>query len=191
VTGRDHARRGATGHGNQTGNLFIQDLASRIAARVQLTSDGSGAYQEAVEGAVGADMDYARLVKIYGDAPEAEKCHGPAECIGCQTRVAEGDPDPAHIGTSFVERLNPSIRMRNRRFTRLTNAFSKKFMGHAHALAIYFAFYNFRRIHKTLGVTPAMAAGLMGFEDIVALIDARAGKPKRSATYKKRAQISN
>jgi IS1 family transposase len=178
-----------------TASLFIQDLASRLATRVQLTSDGLRAYLEAVEGAFGADVDFAQLVKLYGEAPEAEKRYSPAECIGCRKTVIEGNPDPAHISTSYVERQNLTMRMHMRRFTRLTNAFSKKFMSHVHMVALYTVWYNWVRIHKSLRVTPAMAAGLtttlMSFEDIVALIDARAEKPDRPATYKKRAQISN
>jgi IS1 family transposase len=179
-----------------TASLFIQDLASRLATRVQITSDGLRAYLEAVGGAFGADVDFAQLVKLYGEAPEAEKRYSPAECIGCRKTVIEGNPDTAHISTGYVERQNLTMPMHMRRFTRLTNAFAKKFMSHVHMVALYTVWYNWVRIHKTLRVTPAMAAGLtdklMGFEDIVALIDAAAEKPKRPATYnKERLQISN
>lgn len=183
------------GRDGDSAKVFVDDLKSRLATRVQLTSDGHRAYLEAVEGAFGDDVDYAQLVKIYGNAPEAEKRYSPAECIGCKQQAVTGNPDPAHISTSYVERSNLTLRMHNRRFTRLTNAFSKKFMSHVHMVALYTVWYNWVRIHKTLRVTPAMASGLtdklMGFEDIVALMDAAAEKPNRPATYKKRAQISN
>jgi IS1 family transposase len=184
------------GRDGYSAKLFIDDLATRLANRVQLTSDGLRAYLDAVDGAFGADVDCAQLVKLYGEAPEAQKRYSPAECIGCRKTVVEGNPDPAHISTSYVERSNLSLRMHNRRFTRLTNAFSKKFESHVHALAIYFVFYNFVRIHKTLRVTPAMAASLtdrlMTMEDVVALIDAREAAPKKRGPYKKKqAQISN
>ena len=176
--------------------LFIDDLASRLANRVQLTSDGLRAYLDAVEGAFGADIDYAQLVKLYGESPEAEKRYSPAECIGCRRQAITGNPDPAHISTSFVERQNLTMRMHMRRFTRLTNAFSKKFENHVHMVALYTVWYNWVRIHKTLRVTPVMAAGLtdklMGFEDIVALMDAKEGPPKKRGPYKKQPpQISN
>jgi IS1 family transposase len=175
---------------------LMDDLAKRLANRVQLTTDGHRAYLDAVEGAFGADVDYAQLVKLYGENPEAEKRYSPAVCIGARKTRVEGDPDPAYVSTSHVERSNLSMRMHMRRFTRLTNAFSKKFISHVHMVALYTVFYNFIRIHRTLRVTPAMAAGLtdklMGFEDIVALIDAAAPAPKRPAVYKKKPlQISN
>jgi IS1 family transposase len=173
--------------------LFIDDLATRLANRVQLTSDGLRAYLEAVEGAFGADVDYAQLVKLYGNAPEAEKRYSPAECIGCRKTRIEGNPDPAHISTSYIERQNLTMRMHMRRFTRLTNAFSKKFMSHVHMVALYTVWYNWVRIHKTLRVTPAMAARLSDtvrdMEWIVGLIDAQADKPNRPTTYKKRAPL--
>jgi IS1 family transposase len=139
---------------------FINDVASRLATRVQLTTDGLRPYLEAVENAFGADIDYAQLVKLYGQAPEAEKRYSPAECIGCERKRVEGNPDPSHISTSFVERQNLTMRMSMRRFTRLTNAFSKKIENLEAAVALHFMWYNFGRIHQTLRVTPAMEAGV-------------------------------
>jgi IS1 family transposase len=155
---------------------FINDVASRLDnTRVQLTTDGLRAYLDAVEGAFGADVDYAQLVKLYGQAPEAEKRYSPAECIGCERKRIEGNPDPRHISTSFVERQNLTMRMSMRRFTRLTNAFSKKIENLEAAVALHFMWYNFGRIHQTLRVTPAMEAGLTdhvwSVEEIVGLLD--------------------
>jgi IS1 family transposase len=140
--------------------IFMDDLASRLANRVQLTSDGHRAYLEAVEGAFGADVDYAQLVKLYGESPDAEKRYSPAVCIGAHKNPIEGNPDPKYISTSFAERQNLNVRMHTRRFTRLTNAFSKKVENHAHSVALFAMYYNFVRIHKTLRTTPAMAAGV-------------------------------
>ncbi|MGD0793396.1 MAG: IS1 family transposase [Terriglobales bacterium] len=139
---------------------FIEDLASRIINRIQLTTDGYRLYAEAVEDAFGCEIDYAMLVKIYGASNEGQSRYSPATCIGCRTGVLAGDPDPKHISTSFVERQNLSMRMGMRRFTRLTNGFSKKLENHGHMVALYFMHYNFCRLHKTLRVTPAMEAGL-------------------------------
>ncbi len=155
---------------------FIDDLAPRLASRVQLTSDGHRPYLEAIEGAFGADIDYAMLVKVYGSSPESAKGrYSPAECTGIKKMPIEGRPDPKHISTSYVERSNLSIRMGNRRMTRLTNAFSKKAENHAHMMAIYFMHYNFVRIHQTLKMTPAMAAGvtpkLWEMTDMVKVLD--------------------
>ncbi len=165
------------GRDSEAAMTFMDDLAPRMASRVQLTSDGHKAYLEAVEGAFGADVDYAQLVKIYGSAPESAKGrYSPAECTGAKKVKVEGNPDPKHISTSFVERSNLSIRMGNRRMTRLTNAFSKKAKNHAHMMAIYFMHYNFVRIHQTLKITPAMAAGvttkLWEMADLVAVLEA-------------------
>jgi IS1 family transposase len=173
-------------------NAFIDDVASRLANRVQLTTDGHKPYLEAVEGAFGADVDYAQLIKLFGTAPEAAKGrYSPAKVNGIRKTEVEGNPDPKHISTSYVERMNLNIRMGNRRFTRLTNAFSKKVDNHLHMLSLYFLHYNFCRVHKSLRMSPAMASGvsdtLRDMEWIVSLIDARSPKPNRPATYKKRA----
>ena len=156
---------------------FIDDRAPRLASRVQLTSDGHKAYLEAVEGAFGGNVDYAQLVKLYGSegGVSSDKRYSPAECTGIRKRRVEGKPDPAHVSTSYVERSNLSMRMGNRRMTRLTNAFSKKAENHAHMMAIYFMHYNFVRIHQTLRVTPAMAAGaaprLWEMSDLVKVLE--------------------
>jgi IS1 family transposase len=170
---------------------LMDDLRSRLATRVQLTTDGHRAYLNAVEEAFGDDIDYAQLVKLYGDAPEAFKGrYSPAECIGAKKERITGNPDKTHVSTSYVERNNLSIRMHMRRFTRLTNAHSKKFENHAWGVALHVMFYNFVRIHSTVRMSPAMAVGvadrLWDMSDIVALIDAREAAPKRPATYRKR-----
>lgn len=155
---------------------FMQDVAVRLKNRVQLTTDGHRAYLIAIENAFGSDVDFSQLVKLYGSNTEdSEIRYSPAKCTGTKKLVINGNPDPDHISTSYVERQNLTMRMSMRRFTRLTNGFSKKLQNHYHALSLYFMFYNFVRIHKTLKVTPAMAAGLTerlwSMEDIVALID--------------------
>src|SRR6202011_3661879 len=165
--------------------IFMDDLRSRLANRVQLTSDGHKAYLEAVEGAFGADVDYAQLVKLYGAASESAKGrYSPAECIGAHKQPIEGDPDPKHISTSYAERSNLSVRMHTRRFTRLTNAFSKKVANHAHSVALFAMHYNFVRIHKPLRTTPAMAAGitkrLWEIGDIVHVLEAWEASPERT-----------
>ena len=170
---------------------FMDDLRARLANRVQLTTDGHKAYLEAVEGAFGADVDYAQLVKLYGEPLEIgpERKYSPSICTGARKRPVEGDPDPRHVSTSHVERHNLTMRMSMRRFTRLTNAFSKKVENHCHALALYFVWYNFCRQHKAHKLSPAMAAGvtdtLRDMEWIVGLIDARAPKPGPRGPYKK------
>ncbi|MEZ5725408.1 MAG: IS1 family transposase [Paracoccaceae bacterium] len=177
---------------------FMDDLCARLSNRVQLTTDGHKAYLEAVEGAFGGDIDYAMLVKLYGDlgGKTAERKYSPAECTGIKKRAIEGRPDMAHVSTSYVERQNLTMRMGMRRFTRLTNGFSKKLENHLHMLSLYFVHYNFVRVHKSLRMTPAMAAGvsdtLYDMEWIVGLIDARAPEPKKRGPYKKRQpEISN
>ena len=139
---------------------FMEDCASRIRNRVQITTDGHKAYLEAVENAFGADIDYAQLQKIYGAPTENETRYSPAKCIGSDMKVVSGNPNPKHISTSYVERQNLTMRMHMRRFTRLTNGFSKKIENHIAAVAMYFMYYNFCRIHSTLRVTPAMESGL-------------------------------
>ena len=151
------------GRDSEYASSFMEDLRSRLANRVQLTTDGHKAYLEAVEGAFGCDVDYAQLVKLYGE-PTGQKGHerkySPPECNGTRKRRVEGNPDPASVSTSYAERQNLTMRMQMRRFTRLTNAFSKKFENHMHMVALYTVWYNFIRIHKSLRVTPAMEARL-------------------------------
>ncbi len=158
-----------------TAQDFIADLAGRMAERIQLTSDGFTKYKDAVENSFGADVDYAMLVKIYGDSVEGQKRYSPAHCTGAQKRRITGNPEQSHVSTSYVERQNLTMRMSMRRFTRLTNAFSKKLDNHAHAIALHFMHYNFVRIHKSLKVTPAMAANvtqnLWSLEDVVKMSD--------------------
>jgi len=154
---------------------FMKDLAGRLANRVQLTTDGHKAYFEAVESAFGSDIDYAMLIKIYGATRGAEARYSPPECLGCQKKPVTGEPDVDHVSTSYVERQNLTMRMHIRRFTRLTNAFSKKLDNHVAAISLHFMYYNFVRIHQTLRITPAMAAGvtdrLWSISDIVDLLD--------------------
>ena len=172
---------------------FMDDLRSRLANRVQLTSDGHKAYLEAVEEAFGANIDYAMLVKLYGESPEAEKRYSPAVCIGARKTRIEGSPDPEHISTSYAERQNLTMRMHNRRFTRLTNAFSKKVENHAHSVALFTTYYNFVRVHKTLRMSPAVAAGvadrLWEVADIVRLVEAAETKLGKRGPYKKRSRV--
>ncbi len=155
--------------------LFINNLASRLASRVQLTSDGLKAYVEAVEGAFGSEIDYAQLIKLYGNEFGGEVRYSPPECIGARKNRVSGNPNKKLISTSHIERQNLTVRMGNRRFTRLTNAFSKKLENHKHHAAIHFAHYNFCRIHTALRVTPAMEAGLTNhvwsLEELVNLMD--------------------
>jgi IS1 family transposase len=152
---------------------FMRDVAGRIRGKVQLSTDGHKAYLNAVEDAFGGDIDYAQLHKVYGASSETFARYSPGKCIGCDMKTVSGVPDPKHVSTSFVERQNLTMRMGMRRFTRLTNAFSKKVENHAAAVALHFIHYNFARIHKTLRITPAMAAGLSdhvwSYEEIAAL----------------------
>lgn len=151
----------------------MQDVASRLKNRVQLTTDGHGPYLEAVEGAFGADVDFAQLVKTYGQAPDAEKRYSPPVCVGARKETFTGKPDKRHISTSYVERQNLTMRMHMRRFTRLTNGFSKKLRNHKAAVALYVAHYNLCRVHETLRITPAMALGVTDhIWDIGELVDA-------------------
>ena len=171
---------------------FMDDLRARLANRVQLTTDGHKAYLEAVEGAFGGDVDYAQLIKIYGDlgGKTAARKYSPAECTGIKKRAIEGNPDKALVSTSHVERQNLTMRMHMRRFTRLTNGFSKKVENHMHAVALHFMYYNFVKVHQTLKVTPAMEAGLTDrlwdIEDIVAIVNANQPEPKKRGPYKKK-----
>lgn len=172
---------------------FMDDVKERLANRVQLTTDGHKAYLNAVEEAFGADIDYAMLVKMYGEpegkAVPQERRYSPAVCTGAKKTRIEGSPDLAHVSTSHVERQNLTMRMQMRRFTRLTNAFSKKFENHVHMVALYTVWYNFIRIHKTLKMSPAMAAGLSqtlcSMDDVCAKMDAIAPKPGKRGPYKK------
>jgi IS1 family transposase len=178
-----------------TGISFMSDLKARLANKVQLTTDGYRASLSAVS-EVDLDADYAMLVKIFEPDVIGPGRYSPPKCVGAIKTAIRGNPDPDHISTSFVERQNLTMRMSMRRFTRLTNAFSKKFENHCHALALYFYFYNFCRVHKTLGATPAMASGcsdrIMKMADIVAYIDV-VQAPTVRGPYKKRnaVEISN
>ena len=159
----------------ENATLFMHDLASRLANNVQLTTDGHKIYLDAVESSVGPKIDFSQLVKKYGALEDKEKKYSPATCIGSEKVKINGNPGIKAVSASHVERQNLTMRMSVRRSTGLTNAFSKKLQNHYHALAIYFMFYNFVRIHKSLNVSPAMAAGLTdklwSLEDIVNLID--------------------
>jgi IS1 family transposase len=158
-----------------TARIFVSDLAGRLADRIQLTSDGLNAYLGAVEKAFRGDVDYAQLVKVYDAASDGEKRYSPAVCTACEKHEIVGYPDPEHVSTSYIERANLTMRMGMRRFTRLTNGFSKKIENHTAAVALHMMHYNFVRIHQTLRVTPVMAAGvtskLWEVADIVALLD--------------------
>ena len=179
VTWRVGSRDGHTAY------YFMCDLRARLANRVQLTSDGLRAYIEAVGSTFGDDVDFAQLVKIFGQAPEGRRKYSPPVLLCCVKTPIRGNPADEHISTSYAERQNLTIRMSMRRFTRLTNAFSKKFENHCHALALYFVWYNWVRTHKAHRMTPALAAGLtdklMDMSDIVALIDAREDQKRLDA----------
>lgn len=162
-----------------TATLFIDDLKERLANRVQLTTDGLHAYLEAVEGAFGCEIDYSMLIKIYG-ASQEEVRYSPGECIGCERKRIVGNSDPKHISTSYIERQNLTMRMQMRRFTRLTNGFSKKVENHAYSAALHFMHYNFVRVHQSLRVTPAMEAKvtdhLWTLEEMISTLDANSKK---------------
>ncbi len=161
--------------GASTANAFMHDLAARLANRVQLTTDGHRVYLEAVESAFGSSIDYSMLIKLYGNDSEPDTKYSPGECIDCQTVAIMGRPNSHHVSTSHVERQNLTIRMSMRRFTRLTNAFSKKLENHIAAIALHYMYYNFCRIHKSLRITPAMAAGISDHvwdvEELAALLE--------------------
>ncbi len=164
---------------------FLYDLRQRL-SNAQLTTDGLKAYLEGIDYAFsGMNIDYAMLVKLYGESAEAEKRYSPAQCIGCKSHAIVGDPDPEHVSTSFVERQNLSMRMGNRRYTRLTNAFSRKIENHAAAVALYYFAYNFVKTHRTLRMPPAMAAGVTDrpweVSDLVALLEAEESEAQRAA----------
>lgn len=168
---------------------FMHNVASRLANRVQLTIDGHKAYLEVVENAFGGDIDCAQLIKLYGNASESFKGrYSPAQCTGSIKKPVTGNSDYKHVNTSYVERQNLTMRMSMRRFTRLTNGFSKKLENHVHMLSLYFVFYNFCRIHKTLKVTPAMEAGLSttahGMDWIVEMVEAAGPAPAKRGPYK-------
>ena len=157
---------------------LMMDLAGRLFGRVQLTTDGFKVYLGAVEDAFGADIDYAMLRKVYGVDPQAERSYSPAKILSTTMEVIRGEPNPKHISTSYVERQNLTMRMSMRRFTRLTNGFSKKLENHAAAVSLHYMHYNFARIHKALRVTPAMAAGISdhvwSLDEIVGLLETEA-----------------
>lgn len=159
----------------QTAYPFMRDLASRLTSRVQLTTDGLHAYLEATDAAFDGDIDYARLIKVYGSDPNAERRYAPPVCVEAKVQVVSGVPEIEHISTSFIERQNLQMRMSMRRFTRLTNGHSKKVENHEHALALHYMHYNFARQQRALGGTPAMRAGLAhrawSVEDIIGLLD--------------------
>ena len=169
---------------------FMDDLQGRLANRVQLTTDGHSAYFRAVEESFGIDVDYAQIIKLYGEAPEAERRYSPPVCVGARKDRIRGNPDRAHVSTSHVERSNLSFRMHMRRYTRLTNAHSKKFENHCHMVALYTVWYNFARINSAVRMAPAMAAGicdrLWDMADIVKLIDDAAPKPGPRGPYRER-----
>lgn len=187
--------------GNRDGEsarFFMGDLADRVSDRIQLTTDGYGPYRNAVDVSFGNHVDFAQLVKLYSQTPDVkgpERKYSPGICVGARKVAVYGMPDGDHVSTSHVESHNQKMRANMRRFTRLTAGHSKKFANHCHMLALYFAYYNFVKVHSTLRMSPAMAAGiemrLWEMSDIVAEIDARAEAPKRPATYRRREVAEN
>jgi len=181
------------GRGAMWAKDFMLDCASRIVGKPQITTDAHRPYLAAVEAAFGGDADYAMVHKVFGASDEPEKRYSPAKCIGCDMKTISGVPDPKHVSTSYVERQNLTMRMGIRRFTRLTNAFSKKLENHAYAVALHFMYCNFVRVHQTLRVTPAMEAGLTdhlwSMDELAALGEVTA--PKKRGPYKERERISN
>lgn len=177
--------------GKHSAFAFMEDCAARINGRVQITTDAHKPYLAAVEKSFGGDADYAQLHKIYGAVEANEARYSPATCIGCDMKTVSGVPDPKHVSTSFVERQNLNMRMGMRRFTRLTNAFSKKVENHGHMVALYFAYYNFCRVHTTLRVTPAMEAGISDHvwtvDELVTLLPEPPANKR--GPYKKKPQI--
>jgi IS1 family transposase len=169
----------------KTARIFVDDLASRLRHRVQITSDGHNAYLKAIEDAFGEDVDYAVLQKIFGGSTDKETRYSPAKCIGCESKPMIGDPDYKHVSTSYVERQNWTVRTNLRRYTRLSNGFSRKLQNHAAAVALNYFAYNFIKIHRTLRMTPAMAAGvtnrLWDVQDLVALWESYEREEKRAA----------
>ena len=176
---------------------FIGDLATRIMDRPQITTDGLASYVGAIDEIFGLDVDFAQLIKSYSETPETgpERKYSPGICTGIQKRKVVGNPDRTHVSTSYVESHNQKMRQNMRRFTRLTAGHSKKFANHCHALALYFAYYNFVKVHSALRMSPAMAAGietrLWDMSDIVMFMDARKPVPAKRGPYKKTAEISN
>lgn len=154
---------------------FLRDLEFRMAGRIQITTDGSNVYDYSVQEAFNGEVDYAVLQKIYGSSLEGERRYSPPVCLGAKRKAVLGNPDPAHVSTSYVERQNLTMRMKMRRFTRLTNGFSKKVDNLSHAVALHFMHYNFCRVHQTLKTTPAIAAGIANrvftLEDVLELVD--------------------
>ena len=170
--------------------LFVADVAKRLRHRVQLTTDAHRPYLTAVEDAFKGDVDYAQLVKIYGTDSAGAGRYSPPTCLGASPRRVTGNPDPGHISTSHVERQNLTMRMSMRRFTRLTNAFSKKVENLAAAVSLHFAYYNFCRVHQTLGTTPAVAAGVTdhvwNLDELIGLLEAAEATPVKRGSYQKR-----
>jgi IS1 family transposase len=168
---------------------FMKDVAGRLRHRVQLTTDGHHPYLSAVRGAFNGEVDYAMLVKLYGRDPEADRRYSPAVCIAAIPQAVSGDPNAEHISTSHVERNMLTMRMSMRRFTRLTNAFSKKVENLAAAVSLHFFYYNFCRIHKTLGTTPAVAAGVTdhvwSVDELIGLLEEAERAPVKRGRYSK------